>query len=307
MMVVEDFYKKISEHFPQRIRREVALASYTTWRIGGAAEFFFRPENSEECAVAISLAREYDIPVAILGGGSNVLISDQGIAGLVIHMSQMKTVSWLEQGVVVGAGYSLPKLAQMAAQKELAGLEFAAGIPGTLGGAVLMNAGAHGSEMAEVVAAVSVVTPEGEIRDLPGSQLDFAYRSSALKGSGQLITEIKLILKPGNQAASKELMAKILAARKEKQPYQYPNAGSVFKNPPQDAAGRLIEEAGGKGLTVGGAQVSTKHANFIVNLGGATADDVFKLIKEVQALVFQKFGFLLETEIVMLGFDNNGR
>ncbi len=306
-MVVGDFYEKISAQFPGRVRQEENLAPYTTWKIGGNAEYFFQPINTQECAVAVSLAQEYDIPVVVLGGGSNVLVSDWGVAGLIIHTKQMQQIHWQEQSVEVGVGYSLPKLAQLAAQQGLAGLEFAAGIPGTLGGAVLMNAGAHGGEMADVVTAVKVVTAKGEIKELPSEQLKFAYRSSALQNSGLLLTEVKMSLKPDKAEAIKEQMVKNLAGRKEKQPWQYPNAGSVFKNPKGDAAGRLIEAAGAKGLTKGRAQISTKHANFIVNLGGATAEDVLNLIEEVQALILQKFGILLELEIVKLGFDNNGR
>ena len=160
------------------------------------------------------MAQEYDIPVVVLGGGSNVLVSDWGVAGLIIHTKQMQQIHWQEQSVEVGAGYSLPKLAQLAAQQGLAGLEFAAGIPGTLGGAVLMNAGAHGGEMADVVTAVKVVTAKGEIKELPSEQLKFAYRSSALQNSGLLLTEVKMSLKPDKAEAIKEQMVKNLAGRK---------------------------------------------------------------------------------------------
>lgn len=306
-MLVEEFFAKVTNLYPNRIRRNEKLARYTTWRIGGPAELLFQPQNSQECAVAISFAKEYDIPVTFLGSGSNVLVSDQGIAGLIILTNLMKEAHWQEDRIRVGAGYSLPKLAQEAAQKGLTGLEFAAGIPGTVGGAVLMNAGANGGEMAELVEAVQVVSSQGIIEDLSCEQLGFSYRHSLLQNSGLLVTEVALKLKPGDQGAIKEKMAANLAVRKLKQPLEYPNAGSVFKNPPHDAAGRLIEEVGAKGLTIGGAQISNKHANFIVNIGGATAKDVIELIKEVQALVLERFGFLLETEVVMLGFDNNGR
>lgn len=307
-MELKSMYEKLAGLYPGRIRLEEPLARYTTWRIGGPAEIFFQPQDAQECAAVLSLSQHYAVPVTFLGGGSNVLVADQGIRGLVIQTRTLKDICWLDDHRLrAGAGCSLPLLAREAGERGLSGLEFAAGIPGTLGGAVLMNAGAHGGNMAGVLESVRVVTPGGEIRDLEPEQLEFGYRTSSLKGSGNLIVEATLRLEPGDKEAIRRKMDEVLAFRRERQPLELPNAGSVFKNPPGDAAGRLIEAAGAKGRTVGRAQVSEKHANFIVNLGGATAADVLSLIKEVQELVRINFGLILETEVVLLGFDNNGR
>ncbi len=301
------FYEKLAALFPDRLQFETLLAPYTTWRIGGPARALFQPQDTGECMTVLSLAAEYSIAVTYLGGGSNVLISDEGLPGLVLLTHGLQKIHWQGNRVRVGAGYRLPKLSWEAGQKGFSGLEFAVGIPGTLGGAVLMNAGAYDGCLSEVIESVEVVTPDGEKRLLGKDELTFGYRISSIKGSGLLITEVTLLLQPGDVDAITRRMREFYESRKQKQPLRYPNAGSVFKNPLNDSAGRLIEAAGAKGLTVGGAQVSTKHANFIVNLGGATAQDVLTIIKEVQALVFEKFSLLLDTEIVLLGFDNNGR
>jgi len=306
-MELGSFDEKISGLYPGRIIRQEPLARYTTWKIGGPAQIFFQPEDSQECAAVLALSQHHHVPVTVLGGGSNILVADQGVRGLVLQLRRLKEISWRGAEVRAGAGYSLPLLAKEAGARGLSGLEFAAGIPGTLGGAVLMNAGAHGGCLAELIQSVRVINQAGEILDLEPEQLEFGYRCSSLKDAGVLISEACLLLKPGDQAAIAEQMDRVLEFRRERQPLQLPNAGSVFKNPPGEAAGRLIEAAGAKGKRVGGAQISEKHANFIVNLGGATALDVITLIREVQELVRQKFGYLLETEVVLLGFDNNGR
>lgn len=306
-MELERFYRNIAGLYPERVRLAEPLARHTTWKIGGPAELFFQPRDSRECVTALNLARQYGIPVNFLGGGSNVLAADQGVRGLVIQTRALREIRWQETRVRAGAGTSLPKLAREAGSRALSGLEFALGIPGTLGGAVRMNAGAHGSQIAELIESVQVVTPQGEVLDLLRERLEFGYRSSSLMDSGNLIIEASLVLPPGNREEIARKAETVLEFRKARQPNEYPNGGSVFKNPPGDSAGRLIEAVGAKGLRAGGAQISEKHANFIVNLGGATAADVLFLIKEVRELVFNKFGYILETEVVMMGFDNNGR
>lgn len=306
-MELQSFYEKMGDLFPGRIKLNESLASYTSWKIGGPAQVFFQPQDSLECAAALSTATHFAIPVTYLGGGSNVLVADGGVKGLVIQLRKLQETHWDGNRVRVGAGYSLPKLAKDAEERLLTGLEFTAGIPGTVGGAVLMNAGAHGVNIVNALESVRIITPDGEIRDILADQLEFGYRTSNLKNSGNIITEATLVLQPGDQEAIAKQMASVLEFRKTKQPMKYPNAGSVFKNPAGDAAGRLIEFVGAKGRRIGDAQVSEKHANFIVNLGEATAADVIMLIKEVQELVLQEFGFLLETEVVLLGFDDNGR
>lgn len=306
-MELRSFFEKISGLYPDRINVDEPLARYTTWKIGGPAQLFFQPQDSLECAATLGLATHYKIPISFLGGGSNILVADSGVQGVVIQLRKLNEIKWQENKVRAGAGCSMPKLAREAMERQLTGLEFAIGIPGTLGGAVLMNAGAHGGNLANLIESVRMVTLNGEIKDLDSDQLEFGYRTSSLKNTGDLITEATLVLQPGDKEKIDTQMKAILDLRQSKQPLQYPNAGSVFKNPPGDAAGRLIEAVGAKGRRVGGAQISNQHANFIVNLGEATAVDVITLIKEVQELVFQNFGLLLETEVVLLGFDNYGR
>lgn len=278
------------------------LERYTTWRIGGPADIFCEPQDPKKCQLLLSAAQLYGVPVTFLGAGSNVLVADEGIRGVVIHTKGLKNISWKGRIVTAGSGVSLTNLSQAAYRRGLAGMEFASGIPGTLGGAVIMNAGAYGYFLDSLILEVKTLTKSGESKIYSKEELDFGYRTSALKNGNELVVQASMRLQEGIPEKIKELMDRYQKERREKQPLQLPNAGSVFRNPPGYSAGRLVEAAGAKGWRIGDAEVSTQHANFIVNQGKATASDVFNLIREVQRAVKEKFLVELETEIVILGF-----
>lgn len=282
------------------------LQKYTTWGVGGPADILYRPENPQECAKVLQLAYRYQVPVTILGVGSNVLVADQGLKGLVIITEGFHQINWHEHQVIAGSGVLLSRLSRMVADKGLAGMEFAAGIPGSLGGAIVMNAGAYGYSMEQLILSVKTLDMEGKIREYQKEDLALAYRYSIFKEKRELIYEVKLVLKPGNITEIRAQMNTYLNARREKQPLELPNAGSVFKNTGQ-GAGRLIESIGAKGWRIGDAQVSEKHANFIVNLGKAKASEIRDLIRGVQQAVKERCGVELETEVVFLGFEDNRR
>lgn len=283
------------------------LSRHTTWRIGGPADLLIRPESLEKCAGVLQWAHSRGLMITFLGGGSNVLVADTGIRGLVIQTRGLKSMAWEGGRVAAGVGISLPYLCQEALRRNREGLEFAAGIPGSLGGAVLMNAGAHGSSMGHLIHEVTTLTREGSLKKYRGQDLVFSYRHSPFKENNELLVEVVLNLNPGDPREIKSKMDHFKELRISSQPIQYPNAGSVFKNPPGDSAGRLIEKVGAKGWRVGDAQVSLIHANFIVNLGYALAQDVIRLIKEVREAVYHEYSIMLETEIIYLGFDDTGR
>ena len=302
-----NFYILLSEEIKDgQFYLDEPLQKYTTWKVGGPADILYRPKNPQECAKVLQLAREFEVPVTILGVGSNVLIADQGLRGLVILTEGFNDIGWHEDQVTAGSGILLSYLSRMAAEKCLSGMEFAAGIPGSLGGAVVMNAGAYGYSMDQIIVSVKTLDMEGKTREYCKDELAFAYRYSIFKRKKELIFEVKLALQSGNTAEIKEQMNKYLQARREKQPLELPNAGSVFKNTGQ-GAGRLIESIGAKGWRIGDAQISEKHANFIVNLGQAKASEIKKLIREVQKAVKERCGVELETEVVFLGFEDNRR
>jgi len=282
------------------------LQKYTTWRVGGSADILYRPEDPQECAQVLQLAQEFQVPVTILGVGSNVLIADQGLRGLVIITEGFRDISWQKDQVTAGSGILLSHLSRLAADEGLAGLEFAAGIPGSLGGAVVMNAGAYGFSMDQLIGSVKTLDLEGNSREYRKEELALDYRYSIFKRKRELIYEVNLALQPGDITEIKIKMNKYLNERRAKQPLELPNAGSVFKNTGQ-GAGRLIEKIGAKGWRIGDAQISEKHANFIVNLGQAKATEIRDLIKEVQKAVKERCGVELETEVVFLGFEDNRR
>lgn len=278
------------------------LSAHTTFRIGGPADAFYVPHGVAELKKAASLAMSLGIPVTIMGQGSNLLVQDGGIRGLVIKLAG--TLDWLEihgTEVVAGCGVLLSTLAHRAAEASLTGLEFAAGIPGTLGGAVSMNAGAYDGEMKDVVKSVRVLTTEGQEELLTLDELAFGYRQSVLQTKKLIALETRLELKMGSRELIYAKIEDLNRRRREKQPLTLPSAGSVFKRPPGHFAGTLIEQAGLKGHRIGGAEVSTLHAGFIVNVGQATAKDVKALIGHIQLVVKEKFGVDLEPEIRIIG------
>ncbi|MEM5816256.1 MAG: UDP-N-acetylmuramate dehydrogenase [Desulfitobacterium hafniense] len=278
-----------------RIEHRYPLQKLNTWRIGGLAETVCWPESEEELREIWLKCQEQGIPFRLFGRGSNVLFPDEGLPGVTVISTGLAQSVWDFEWVTVGAGYSLARLSQEAADRGLTGLEFARGIPGTVGGAVVMNAGAHGGSIQDVLEEVKILAPEGEVQRLAKQDIQFGYRECSLRD--HIVLEGVFHLKPGDPDVIQATMSENLARRKAAQPLELPNAGSVFRNPPGGSAGRLIEEAGWKGKRLGGAQVSSKHANFIVNQGNATARDVLALIREIQKDVHNQFGVELKTEV----------
>ncbi len=278
------------------------MSRHTSFRIGGPADLLARPQSEQELAVLLAKAAANAVPVTLVGNGSNLLVRDKGIRGLVIKLGNMlNDIVINDNSITFGSGVSLAMASRRAAELALSGLEFAVGIPGSIGGAVYMNAGAYDGEMSKVVTSVRVMDAAGQVEALPASALDFAYRRSALQGSGRIVTAVTVELTPGDKQAIADKMADFSNRRITKQPLELPSAGSMFKRPPGYFAGTLIDQTGLKGYTVGGAQVSSKHAGFVVNVGGATCADVLQLIADVQDKVFAAHGVHLEPEVLVLG------
>ncbi len=278
------------------------MSRHTSFRIGGPADLLAQPQSEQELAALLAKAVANAVPVTLVGNGSNLLVRDKGIRGLVIKLGNMlNDIVINDNSITFGSGVSLAMASRRAAALALSGLEFAVGIPGSIGGAVYMNAGAYDGEMSKVVTSVRVMDVAGQVEALPASALDFAYRRSALQGSGRIVTAVTVELTPGDKQAIADKMADFSNRRITKQPLELPSAGSMFKRPPGYFAGTLIDQTGLKGYTVGGAQVSSKHAGFVVNVGGATCADVLQLIADVQDKVFAAHGVRLEPEVLVLG------
>ena len=295
----EKLDKVIGDYLPDLpMERDVPMDRFISFRIGGPARRLACPKNREQLVILMGLARECGARPFIMGNGTNLLIPDRGLDRLVIRTAgEMSDVRLTDETVIeADAGISLSRLALFAQSQALTGLEFAHGIPGSLGGAVFMNAGAYGGEMKQVVQEVIVLTEDG-IRHIPGAECAFGYRKSAFSDGKTVILGAKLHLKKGDPAQIRDKMAELMAKRKASQPLEYPSAGSTFKRPEGYYAGTLIQETGLKGLTVGGAQVSEKHAGFVINTGGATCADVMALIAQVQDRVMQRSGVHLEPEV----------
>lgn len=286
-----------------RIKTGEEMKKHTTFRVGGPAAFFVTPKDEKELAQTVSLCRREAIPFFLLGNGSNLLVADTGFDGVVVSMSGLcGCEADAESGLIrAGAGISLAKIAKEAFNASLTGFEFAAGIPGSLGGAVVMNAGAYGSELKDVLCRAKVLTPEGELKKLSGEELCLGYRTSCVMSRGYIVTEAEICLKPGDKEAVKARMDELAGKRKEKQPLDYPSAGSTFKRPEGKYAGELIEKAGLKGFALGGAQVSEKHCGFVINRNHATAREVMSLIEEVKKRVYETSQVELEMEVKTLG------
>ena len=286
-----------------RILEQEPLSAHTTFRIGGPASFYMIPENAEEIREGIHFAKEREFPFITIGRGSNMLFPDEGYHGVVIEIgSGMNEIEYSGAGKIrAQAGALLSAIASEAARHSLTGFEFAGGIPGTLGGAVVMNAGAYGGEMKQVVVAVRGLDKEGEILTLDNDTMEFGYRSSAIRNRPIIVLEVTLQLAAGDAEEIGARMEELAAQRRSKQPLEYPSAGSTFKRPEGYFAGKLIMDAGLRGYRIGGAQVSEKHCGFVVNRGGATAADVREVIEEVQERVRDRFHVTLEPEIVFLG------
>ncbi len=298
---------KANKEFRKRGINEIVklnelLKYHTSLRIGGPADLFCSPRNLEELIKTISIAQECHIPFWIMGNGTNLLVLDKGVRGLVIKLGEgFKNINFFDKTVQAGAGVNLFYLSKVAFNKGLTGLEFAINIPGTIGGAIINNAGFAGRYMADIVESVTFLTKEKRIKKLPLADLNFKYRECDLKRQLAIILEATLFLKEGDKEKISSLMEEYVKIRKNKQPIDELTAGSVFKNPPGFYAGELIEKAGAKGLSRGGARVSSKHANFIINKGGAKAADVLFLIREIEKRVEENFGIKLEREIEIWG------
>ncbi len=281
------------------------MSMHTTFRIGGPARYFAIVNSEEDLIKTIKLVREENQEYFVLGNGSNILVSDKGFDGVVLQLSgEFDTIHLSGNNIIAGSGLLLSQVAKMALDNSLAGLEFASGIPGTIGGAIVMNAGAYGSEMKDVVKAVRILWLEPDeptIETLTLDDLKLSYRHSILKERKGIVLDVKLTLKPGSKEEIKSIMDDLAAKRREKQPLEYPSAGSTFKRPEGYFAAKLIEDAGLKGYKVGTAMVSDKHAGFVVNTGGAKATEVKQVMEHVVHTVNQSTGITLEPEVILLG------
>jgi UDP-N-acetylmuramate dehydrogenase len=300
---------EIVREFGARARLDEPMARHTSFRIGGPADVWIQVESAEELSRVATILSRAAVPVFVLGAGTNILVSDRGIRGVVVHPGPgLSFIEWRESGdeaeVRAGAALAFKKVVAAAVRRGYAGLEFGEGIPGSLGGGLTMNAGAFGGEIGRVVLDLEGVHPDGRIETIPRDRLAFEYRRLDLP-AGFVITAVRMHLRRGVDTEIRERVATARGKRKKAQPLGLPNAGSIFKNPKGTFAGKLLEEAGLKGRTAGGAQVSERHANFIVNAGGATATDVRALMREMSDVVFERSGVRLEAEVKLVGdFDH---
>lgn len=278
------------------------LKNHTTFRIGGAARYYAVPENADEIKETIQFAKEKNLPYLTIGRGSNILFPDDGYPGVVIEIgSGMEKIEILEKGRVrAQAGVALSTLASIVARQSLTGFEFAGGIPGTLGGAVTMNAGAYGGEIKDCIETATVMNDSGEIRVLSKEKLELGYRSSVIQKKGYLVLEAVFCFDEGDRETILARMRELNAKRREKQPLEFASAGSTFKRPEGYFAGKLIEDSGLKGYRIGDAQVSEKHCGFVINRGNATAAEVLRVIEDVQKKVYETFGVRLEPEVKVI-------
>ena len=284
------------------VKQQEPMSKHTTFRIGGPADFYLCPHSTKEVQQTVQICKEENLPYFILGNGSNLLVSDKGYRGAIIRLwKNFSDISVKDCCITAKAGALLSKVAAEALEEGLTGMEFASGIPGTIGGAVFMNAGAYGGEMKDIIKEVKVLDDQGEIRVLSNEEMKLGYRTSIVKEKGYTVLSAVLQLKKGEVSVIRETMEDLKNRRTSKQPLDMPSAGSTFKRPEGYFAGKLIMDSGLRGFSVGGAQVSEKHCGFVVNKGGATAEDVTALIREVQRRVKEKFGVELETEVRFLG------
>lgn len=301
--MTEDQKKKLTGMLEDsQVTFDEPMEKHTTFRIGGNAECFVRVGNVEELSALIDFCNREEIPFFFMGKGSNLLVSDNGISGVVATFGEKMCDITVKDGMIIAeAGATLSAVASHALQKGLTGFEFAAGIPGTIGGAIRMNAGAYGGDMSQVVGWVRVLTPDGNIKTILGAHMEFGYRTSILKEVPYIVLACGIQLMPGDEKAIRLTMLELGAKRREKQPLEYPSAGSTFKRPEGYFAGKLIEEAGCRGLGIGDAKVSEKHCGFIINEGNATAKDVSDLIQLVRKKVYDNSGVVLEPEVIFVG------
>jgi UDP-N-acetylmuramate dehydrogenase len=286
----------------ENIRFNELMSQHTSFKVGGPADIFIEPNNVEELKKALSFVRQHKLPYYVIGNGTNLLIGDKGIRGAIIKVGESFSGIDIDgDEITVECGVLLSTLSKAAARNTLTGLEFASGIPGYVGGAVAMNAGAYGGEMKDIIEWVEFLDENLELQRYTNAQMEFNYRKSIVEPRGLIVVRCKLKLKKGEQEQINSVMSDLAYKRKTKQPLHLPSAGSTFKRPPGYFAGKLIEDAGLRGFEIGGAQVSELHCGFVVSKGDATARDVYDLIKHVQNTVFNQFGIKIETEIKILG------
>jgi UDP-N-acetylmuramate dehydrogenase len=286
------------------IKPQISLAKLTSFQVGGDAEWFIAPRNVEDLQLSLQWAASLGLPVTMLGRGSNLLVSDDGLPGLVVATKHLKNVLFdREQGLVtVDAGVYLPPLSRQIAQLGWEGFEWAVGVPGSVGGAVVMNAGAHGGSVSDTLVSAQVLLPDGTMQTLTVEDMAFRYRTSNLQSGGKFVTQATFRMRTGaDPIAVQQQMDQWYSQRKSSQPYDKPSCGSVFRNPEPQKAAWLIEQSGLKGFQIGGAMVANRHANFILNCGGANANDIYNLIRHVQSQVESRWDLKLEPEVRMLG------
>ena len=278
------------------------MCEYTTLKIGGSADILVQPRSVKELLSLIKAAKEYNVPVTFIGNGSNLLVRDGGIRGVVIKFGQNMAKTSVKDNVITAeCGITMARLAAIAAENELTGFEFASGIPGTLGGGIVMNAGAYKGELKDVIIESTALLPDGTVKVFTNEELDFSYRHSVFTDSDMLVLEAKIRLDKGEGEKIRAYMSELAQKRRTTQPLEYPSAGSAFKRPKNGYAAAMIDSCGLKGYTVGGAQVSEKHAGFVINRENATAKDVENLLKDVQKIVFEQHETMLEPEIIIIG------
>ena len=299
----QEFYQKLCEIVgKEQVLTDESMRKHTTFRIGGPADYLVLPQKAEEIGEIVAYCKKMNVPWYVMGNGSNLLVADQGVRGVVIQLLRNFNKIVVQQNKIsaqAGAGNAL--IARQALDASLTGFEFAAGIPGTIGGAVVMNAGAYGGEMKDIITEVTVLDEQGEIQIIPVDKLELGYRTSIIARKGYIVLEVCLELNNGRADEIKSRMDELKEQRVTKQPLDYPSAGSTFKRPEGYFAGKLIMDAGLRGFTVGGAQISEKHCGFVINKGNATAQDVIDLMEETKKIVMEKFGVVLEPEVKRLG------
>lgn len=302
-MKLDLLYDKLKNFISEeRIKQNELMKNHTSFHIGGPADILVLPQDAEEIKRIITCCKDEGVPFFVMGNGTNLLVRDKGIRGVVIKLAQNFNDIQITKNIIkCKAGMAVSAAVRAALENSLSGLEFASGIPGTVGGAVVMNAGAFGGEMADVVKKVNVLDLEGNIFEMSKDELGYSYRNSVLQKGDKILLDVEMELAPGNRDEIKAKMEDYISRRKQKQPLNLPSAGSAFKRPPGNYAGYLIEKAGLKGYRIGGAMVSDLHAGFIVNIDNATCEDVLKLIKHIQKEVKDKFNIDLEPEIKIQG------
>ena len=298
--VLQKIVEIVSE---ENVKLDEILKNHTATKLGGKADYFVTPTTVEQVQNIVTFAKEHQIPLLLIGNGSNMVVKDGGFRGIVLSLIKFDNLTINENKMVVQSGVSIIEASRKALEANLTGLEFACGIPGSIGGALAMNAGAYGGEIQDIIVSTVVISPEGEVLTLSKEELELGYRKSIIAKKGYIALEATFQLEKGDYKEIKEKMDDLTQKREERQPLEYPSAGSVFKRPPGHFAGKLIQDSGLQGTNIGGAEVSLKHAGFIINKDNATATDYINLIQHVQKVVKEKFGIELEREVKIVGED----